>query len=189
MVHQRSSTSHPGRSTSGVDEYRRRKNRRYGSDGGGAFVVKVGPVRTVPSGYRVVPKFLYYPTKSAWPKFVQRKGCGAPISDDCTTLQLSPRWAVACFKPRYHELRLMYRDDLQTIVDDMLALEAPHCNVGKADTGAEHELRRRVTLAVATLMNGEGVPVRYPPKAMFPRPFRASEIHQPWMRALLTGYL
>ncbi len=192
MLQLRGSIPHSGRSTSGVDKRRRQKrwpDGRRGSSGGGAFVVNVGPIRMVSNGYRVTPKFSYYPEKSEWPTFVQRKGCQAPISEDCMTLQVSPRWAMACFKPRYYELRLMYRDDLQAIVDDLLALEVPNCNVGKASTGAEHELRRRVTLAVAALMNAEGVPVRYPSKAVFPRPTKALYIKQVWVRALLTGHL
>lgn len=158
----RGSTPHPGRSTSGVGKSRRR--RRLGA-------------RREPGG------------GGALPKFVQRRECIAPISDDCMTLQMSAHWALVCFKPRYRELRRVYYDDIETIVDDLLALEVPQCNVGRANTGAEHELRRRVALAVATLMNSEGIPVRYPPKAVYPRPLRATQIGQPWMRALLTGHV
>lgn len=124
-----------------------------------------------------------------WPLFVLRKGCAAPLSSDCTQLQITPRWAIACFKPTYHQLRRQYGDDYQVIIDELLQVEAPQCDDAQQPTrGAEHELRRRIALAIAVLMNREGVPVRYPIAARFPRPANAEAISQPWLRALLTGW-
>lgn len=149
---------------------------------GGGFVRRQGPGGggTLRSRRR---------TMHAWPSFVQRRGCSLPISDDCAQLLVTPRWAVACFKPAYHQLRLRHGNNYQAIVDDLMVRELPTCAFDRPSTGAERELRRRIALAVAVLLNSEGVPVRYPPEAVFPRPARANRISQPWMRALLTGWV
>jgi hypothetical protein len=105
-------------------------------------------------------------------------------------LQITPRWAVACFKPTYHQLRRYYGDDAQTIVEKLVEAEVPQCRDGQQPMrGAEHELHRRVALAVAILMSLEGIPVQYPSEARFPRPLQAQAISQPWLRALLTGWV
>jgi hypothetical protein len=122
-----------------------------------------------------------------WPRFVLSGGCQSPLSEDCNHLDISPQWAIACFKPTYHRLRKRYGDDYQAIVDAFLETEMPQCQ-GRPKRGAEHELQRRIALAVAILMNREGSPVRYPPPARFPRPSKAQVISQPWLRALITGW-
>lgn len=191
------------RSTSGVG-FRRssrlggpgRRRHGPGEDGTlgvlaqGPEVVRPGTVRTSGLGYKTLDGFEYYPEQDyAWPGFVQRPGCEMPLSVDCTQLQISPQWAIACFKPTYHRLRAMHGDDYHAILDDLIWQEIPACTIGGPATGAEYELYRRLQLAVAALMNTEGIPVRYPPLARFPRPPRAQQISQPWLRALLTGWV
>lgn len=153
-------------------------------------VVSLGNSTETPFGHRVVKGFKYYPKqKYNWPDFVLRKGCKSPLSADCLKLQMSPQWAIACFKPTYHRLRAIHGDNYEAIVDDLITTEAPGCSFGVPQTGAEHEFYRRIYLAVALLMNHEGVPVRYPPDSHSPRPQKADHISQPWLRALLTGWV
>lgn len=121
-----------------------------------------------------------YPRQTyRWPLFVLAQGCPSPLSADCTQLQITPRWAVACFKPAYHQLRSYYGNDARTIVEQIVRAAAIHCIDGQPTRGAEYELHRRVGVAVAILMNIEGVPVRYPSTARFPRPLQADAISQP----------
>jgi len=123
-----------------------------------------------------------------WPVFVLPQGCRPPISSDCSQLQITPRWAVACFKPTYHKMRARYGENFPAVLQGVLVQVAPDCNTTEPQRGAEHELQRRVALAIAVLMNREGIPVRYPPEARFPKPAVAASITQPWLRALLTGW-
>ena len=119
--------------------------------------------------------------------FVLPQGCTPPLTADCAQLQITPRWAIACFKPAYHRLRNYYGNNVEGLIEALMAYES---NCGDAPMrGAQHELHRRIVLAVAVLMNREGVPVTYPPTAQFPRPSQADAITQPWLRALLTGWL
>jgi hypothetical protein len=90
--------------------------------------------------------------------------------------------------PRYYELRARYGADYEGIVHDLMLHETPHCHLEPV-TGAEIELQRRVELAVAVLLRLDGVDVPFPPNPAYPRPLRANRIRQPWLRALLTGWL
>jgi len=129
-----------------------------------------------------------YPRQAfVWPNFVLPQTCTSPLSRDCSTLQISPQWAIACFKPTYHRLRATYGQNYEAIVEALLHQLVPQCS-SPPQRGAEIELRRRVMLAVAVFMNREGIPVHYPPQARFPRPPSAATITQPWLRALLTGW-
>lgn len=186
------------KSTGGVGRRSVPSAHRPGSGGDGTFavlkerpkIVNPGQSSTTSMGYQAVDGFDYYPEQAyKWPGFVLRKGCTSPISNNCLSLSITPRWAIACFKPTYHRLRQVHGSDFESVVDDLLLREAPGCSLGVPTTGAEHELRRRVQLAVAALMNSEGIVVRYPSQAMFPRPARTQQISQPWLRALLTGWI
>lgn len=112
-----------------------------------------------------------------------------PISNDCTKIQVTAQWATACFLPTYQKLRAVHGDDYEAIYDDLVQKELPTCSLAGVSTGAEYELLRRVALATAVLMNSEGVPVRYPPDPVTPRPARAGHISTPWLRAMLTGWV
>lgn len=145
-------------------------------------------IRVIKSYPKVWNKLVLYPRQTfVWPRYVLPTGCPPPLSSDCSTLNITPQWAIACFKPRYHKLRYQYGTNYEAVVDNLLMQEVPHCAL-QPKRGAEHELRRRVKLAVAVLMNREGIPVRYPRAARFPRPEQAASISQPWLRALLTGW-
>lgn len=127
-----------------------------------------------------------YPSqRHQWPTFVLATDCPSPLSADRSRLQLSPRWAIACFKPSYHRLRLKHGSDYKSIVDAFLQDNIP---LGRPRRGAEHEFHRRVALAVAVLMNQEGIPVQYPRLSRFPRSSKDDHISQPWLRSLLTGH-
>lgn len=104
-------------------------------------------------------------------------------------LRLRPRWALYGFLPAYRRARAKFGADPDAIVEEILFRTAPNCCVGEPSTGAEEELKRRVALAVAALLNSEGVPVEYPPRPPYPRPQLAQQITQPWLRALLTGWV
>lgn len=152
-------------------------------------VVSEGSSQPTEFGYRQVSGYNYYPEQRfPFPEFVQRSGTVSPLSDNCMELQLGTRWAVVCFKPAYHRYRMMHGNDHDAIVDDIIFAEVPG-SAATPRTAAESELRRRVALSTAVLMNKEGTPVRYPPRAVYPRPPYANQIHQPWLRALLAGHL
>jgi len=89
--------------------------------------------------------------------------------------------------PRYRYLRRVYGDDSDALASALSREEAPWCTF-PARSGAAAEYERRIQLAVAVLLNTEGVPVSYPGPPLTPRPRHADSIAQPWMRALLTGW-
>lgn len=158
--------------------------------GGGIFVGRRGPggggtfsTERTSYGYNRVR----LPNRSSSPS--PRAGCSMPISGDCTQLNITTQWATACFLPTYRKLRAVHGDDFESIYDDLVQKELPTCSLMGVSTGAEYELLRRVALATAVLMNSEGVPVRYPPDPVTPRPARADHITQPWLRAMLTGWV
>jgi len=90
--------------------------------------------------------------------------------------------------PRYYELRSAYGPDYHGIVNDIVLQETPQCHLEPL-TAAEREFQRRVSLAVAVLLMRDGVAVQLPPMPHTPRPIQADRIKQPWLRALLTGWL
>ena len=116
------------------------------------------------------------------------QNCPPPLSWDCERLQLTTRWAVGCFMPRFYALRERHGFDYRGIVNDLLLQETPHCRM-LPSTSAERELQRRVSLAVAILLNREGASVPIPSMPPIPRPVRATPVRQPWLRALLTGWI
>jgi hypothetical protein len=183
VKHARKRGSNPrlGRSVSagGADDNSRQT-------GGGFFVGRRGPggggtlaTEATKHGYNRVR----VPHSTVKPR------CSLPLSPDCMRLEVTAEWATHCFYPTYQRLRAVYGDDFYAIYDDLIQKELPTCSLKGVATGAEHELLRRVALATALLMNREGVPVRYPPDAITPRPARADHITQPWLRALLTGWI
>ncbi len=181
----KSSTSRPSRvRLGGVSRVRRADGGLDGRrDSGGR---RITVLRQHP---KVWDRGAFYPRQAfAWPTFVLPQGCPPPLSRDCAMLKVTPRWAIACFKPTYHRLRMRYGSNYEAIVNALLDQTVPDCNLRLPQRGAEHELHRRIALAVAVLMNREGIPVRYPPEARFPKPDVAASISQPWLRALLTGW-
>jgi hypothetical protein len=86
----------------------------------------------------------------------------------------------------YNRMRLMYGADLDAISRAIVELEAPGC--WNSSTNPAQEFRYRVRLATAVLLRMEGVNVPLPPPPSGPRPSQASN-DQPWLRALLTGWV
>lgn len=134
---------------------------------------------------QVVVAGQYYGGTFPWPSFVTGRRCPAPISFDCSELRLTAQWGIACFKPMYHVLRVTHGPEPEVIVEEMMR----YVGCRDAQTAAVAELRRRLGLAVAILINSEGIPVRYPPPAVYPKPAQAEQFRQPWLRALLTGWM
>lgn len=114
--------------------------------------------------------------------------CPPPLTGDCRALNVTPGWAIGCFMPRYYDLRRAYGPDAQAIVHEILVHETPQCHLIPL-TAAEQELHRRIALAVAVLLRRDGFAVDLPPMPSSPRPPRANRIRQPWLRALLTGWV
>ena len=139
--------------------------------------------------YWYYPYSYYYPSYAGYaqPDWYQPETCSPPISDDCSQLQPTARWATSCFLPRFRYLRNVYGDDYERLASALAREEAPWCAF-PARSGAAAEYARRIKLAVAVLLNADGIPVRYPPAPPTPRPGDADSIQQPWMRALLTGW-
>lgn len=94
-----------------------------------------------------------------------------PLSEDCARLTVTSGWVVECFKPSYYEMLSVFGDNVDAIVDGITQQLMPFCNVTPT-TGAEIELRRRMTNAVATLL-------RNPEAARGDLPL--------WLAALLEG--
>jgi hypothetical protein len=140
-----------------------------------------------PYPYYYPTYYPYYYEEPVVPQWYGPEGCPTPLSSNCTQLNITPRWAGACFMPRYRYLRNVYGADAEALASAIAREEAPDCPF-PAQSGAAAEYVRRIRLAVAVLLNSEGVPVRYPPPSPGPRPAEAAGIQQPWMRALLTGW-
>ena len=131
------------------------------------------------------PTSVYLVSQPLW---YQPETCPSPLADGCTKLQMTARWATSCFMPRFHYLRTIYGDDAVALASAIAREEAPDCPF-PPQSGAAAEYERRVKLAVAVLLNAHGVPVPYPAGLRTPRPPGASSVRQPWMRALLTGWV
>lgn len=124
---------------------------------------------------------------AAFPTFVQPVGCPPPLIDAGTRIAVTGRWATACFMPAYHRARLRWDGNATAIGAELMLELVPQAAIGPARTAAEQELRRRIDLAVAVLLNSEGVVVPYPPSPPTPRP--PTNRRQPaWLRALTTGW-
>lgn len=111
--------------------------------------------------------------------------CGTPIVEP--DVIIDARWAIDCFWPTYLDARAMWGPNATAVVGEILLALAPGTALALPRTGAEIELRRRIELAVAVLMGQEGIPVAFPPRTSVPRPFQATQIRVPWIRALVTG--
>jgi len=124
------------------------------------------------------------------PRWSRPEGCPSPLGNNCTRLAITPRWGATCFMPRYHSARARYGNDYESVASAIAREEAPNCPIPSI-SGAAAEYLYRIQLAVAVLMNSEGQPVPYPkpPAGLGPRPAEADEINQPYLRALLTGYV
>jgi hypothetical protein len=123
-------------------------------------------------------------------KFLRRMTCPRPVSMDCLALTVTGQWAVACFYPSYLRQRRIHGNDYRAVVRGIVVNEPIPCSpqpVGP--TRAVLELGRRIALATAVLMRAEGVPVALPNIPTYRRPQAADRIRQPWMRALLTGWI
>ncbi|MCH9637722.1 MAG: hypothetical protein K0U16_07245 [Gammaproteobacteria bacterium] len=111
--------------------------------------------------------------------------CHVPIEDGA--LVVTPEWIRICFMPAYAQARTTWGGNAASITTEILSDLAPGMRVRRPKTGAERELRRRVELAVAVLLNAAGVPTRYPADPITPRP-RVMPAGPAWYRALMTGW-
>ena len=102
---------------------------------------------------------------------------------------VTPRWAIRCYMPCYYRERTRWGDDYDGVYGDIVHSLVPQASIGKPKNGPEHELLRRIDLATCVLFNQDGIPRRHPPVAPFPRPRAASDYSQPWLRALVTGWV
>lgn len=91
---------------------------------------------------------------------------------------LDGTWAASVFLPMYCRMRQLHGNDFPAIVRSLAAR-----------TGADPELGRRIALSTAVLMRAEGIEIPMPVQPTFPRPPNAESIRQPWLRALLTGWI
>lgn len=122
--------------------------------------------------------------------FLRRASCPRPLSIDCSTITITGRWAAACFLPSYVRQRKIHGPDFEAVVCGITYAEPLPCKPQPiAPTQASIELGNRIRLATAILMRQEGIPVPMPKIPTYPRPHGADRIRQPWMRALLTGWI
>ena len=144
-------------------------------------------VRRTRYGYRVgVPVVPVVPLGRA-PGYLTAISCAPPLSHDGTRLQVSSAWATACFMPAYHQAHLRWGVNDSAITAELVHELVPNARLHTAASGAEHQLRQRIALAVAVLQNQAGIPTAYPPAAPTPRP-RVRSLRPAWLRALLTGW-
>lgn len=158
----------------------------------------------VPSGFGPIynyPQYPYYqwpytyyyqnaaePTGMG-PQWWQSKNCPGPLSLDCQRLTIGPRWATFCFMPTYQQERLRFGTDVVGLATAVARRGAPWCPI-PPQTEAGEEYVRRVAFAVAILSNASGGPqAPYPDPPPGPRPALADTIAQPWVRALMTGWI
>lgn len=144
-------------------------------------------VRRTRYGYRVgLPAVPVMPV-GRLPRYLDARSCTPPLSDDGTRLQVSAAWATACFLPAYHQAHLRWGANEHAITAELVHELVPSARLHSAKSGAEHQLRHRIALAVAVLQNQAGIPTPYPPAAPTPRP-RVRSLRPAWLRALLTGW-
>lgn len=113
--------------------------------------------------------------------------CPPPF--DNGRLFVTPRWATECFAPTYESARALWGGNAAALSTEILLQIMPDAAIGVPMTGPERELRRRIDLAVAVLLGAEGIPTRFPPNPVTPRPVGARRIAVPWIRALVTGWI
>lgn len=113
--------------------------------------------------------------------------CTAPIGNG--RLAIDEAWAYRCFAPAFDQARAQWGNNAVGLSTDVLLAVMPDAALGVPASGPEHELRRRIELAVAILLGAEGIPTRFPPNPPTPRPRVASTIATPWVRALVTGWI
>jgi len=128
----------------------------------------------------------YYPWGPVRYAMPGRQDCQSPLSGDCTVLYITKRWAIVCFMWAYNLARERAANNLGGVTASILRDTGP---CGAANTEAASELRRRVRLAAAVLMRGEGVDVPLPQPPNATRPPDADRYRQPWLRALMTGWV
>ena len=112
--------------------------------------------------------------------------CASPIVGG--ELRVTGAWIVHCFTPVQRRARSRWGANAPAITLEILAELVPEMRIREPETGAEWELRRRIELAVAAILNATGTPTAYPEEARTPRPLTIPE-GPPWDRALLTGWL
>jgi len=128
----------------------------------------------------------YYPWGPSRYGMPGRQDCSAPLSKDCLVLFVTKRWAIVCFMWAYNLARERSGDNLGAVTASILHDTGP---CATANTEAASELRRRVRLAASVLMRGEGVEVPLPTPPNATRPPDAERYRQPWLRALMTGWV
>ncbi len=103
-------------------------------------------------------------------------------------LRVTKSWIEHDFRLALARARMQWGPNASAITDEILAELVPTMRIREPETGAECELRRRVRLAVAAILNAAGIPTPYPEAAKTPRTPTMPD-GPPWHRALLTGWL
>lgn len=134
----------------------------------------------------------YYSTYGSWgpgwwPGLPRPTDCERPLSADCTRFRVTQQWAIVCFMAAYNRMRHLYGNDLDAVTRAIVQAEVPGC--ADSPTNPAQEFRRRVRLATAVLMRSEGLDVPLPAAPPRARPADADSIRQPWLRALLAGWV
>lgn len=184
----------------GHQEIRPRQGNPLGPGFGGFYRES----QLIPSGFGPIynyPQYPYYQWPYTYyyqnaaeptgigPQWYQSKNCPAPLSLDCTRLTIGPRWANFCFMPSYQQERLRFGTDFVGLAVAVARRNAPWCPI-PPQTEEAQEYMRRIALAVAVLSNASGGPqAPYPDPPPGPRPPIADTIAQPWVRALMTGWI
>lgn len=118
---------------------------------------------------------------------IDRSGCADVLQNQCTRLNVTPKWVVACFLPAYAEARMKY-DDVDMVVDAIYSNLSYCLDPATPPTPAALELARRIHLAAALLLRSEGIDARMPMIPAHPPSRSYMPGRQPWIRALLTGW-
>ena len=112
--------------------------------------------------------------------------CVSPITG--ARLDVTAAWAINCFWPAYQSAQIVWGPNAPAVAGEIVMQLLPELAM-RPSIAAERELRRRIDLAIAVLLNAEGIPTRFPANPPLPRPPRASQIEVPWIRALVTGWI
>ena len=140
-------------------------------------------------GYRLsVPIAPVVPRGVVTPGYLVSAQCRPPLSPDGTRLAVTSAWASACFLPAYHRSQQRWGGNATAITAELVHELLPGARLSAPATGAEHQLRQRIELAVAVLQNQSGYPTPYSLVAPTPRP-RVRSPRPAWLRALLTGWI
>lgn len=173
----------PGQSAGGGDGVIEDRRHRSFFWGGGFWPWWFNPWPIViPAPLPISPLLIQPP-----PEPVGAANCPPPVL--AGRIVVNDAWAFECFLPAYHQARLRWGSNAAAVTQEVLLALDPGTVIGPATLGVDVELRRRIELAVAILLGQEGIPTRFPPNPMTPRPAAASSITVPWVRALRTGWL